>query len=109
MALEKIRRFVCAISAVAFLLATVLPQIGVDASMADIGPGMSAVPSGMTCAGCAIDLVKYGPASCAQSSCVGLAVIAETDPLLGSNHQTFFPLATIRPDELSFVPPTPPI
>ena len=109
MALEKIRRIVFIVAAVVLFFATVLPNISVNAGMADVGPGITAVSNSMKCADCAMDTMKFGSASCAQGSCIGLAVIAETDVNLDSSHQIFFQLATIRPDELSFAPPTPPI
>ena len=109
MALEKIRRIVFIVAAAILFFATVLPNLSVNAGMADMSPGMSAVSNSMTCADCAMDTMKFGSSSCAQGSCIGLAVIAETDVNLGSSHQVYFQLATIPPDELSFAPPTPPI
>ena len=106
MALEKIRRIVFIVAAVVLFFATVLPNIGVNVGMADMSPGITAVSNSMACADCAMDTMKFGSASCAQGSCIGLAV---TDLNLDSSHQIFFRLATIRPDELSFAPPTPPI
>lgn len=109
MALEKIRRIVFIVAAVVLFFATVLPNMGVNVGMADMSSGITAVSNSMTCADCTMDTMKFGSASCAQGSCIGLAVIAEPNLNLGPSHKIFFRLATIRPDELSFAPPTPPI
>lgn len=109
MALEKIRRFVCFTAALALLLVMVLPDIGVNAGMPDMDSSGISVSNSMMCPDCPTNMMKAGSTSCAQVSCVGLAAIAESDPLSGSNHQTFFQSATVRPDELSLAPPTPPI
>ena len=109
MALEKIRRFVFFIAALALLLVTVLPDIGANLSMPDMDSGVMSISNGMMCPGCPTNTVKAGSNSCAQVSCVGLAVIAETASLLGSYPQTFFQSATVRPDEIALAPPTPPI
>lgn len=109
MALEKIRRFACFIAALALLLVTVLPDIGVNASMPDMDSSVMSVSNGMMCPDCPANTMKAGSTSCTQGSCIGLAVIAGSDPLPDSNHQTFFPSATVRPDEIALTPPTPPI
>ena len=109
MALEEIRRFVFVIAALALLLVTILPDIGVDAGMPDMDSGVISVSNGMMCPDCPTNMMKAGSASCAQVSCVGLAVIAETALLLGSHSQTFFQSTTVRPDEIALAPPTPPI
>ncbi len=109
MALEKIRRFVFVIAAVVLFLSTVLPNIGVNVSMADMIPGAISVSNSMACPSCATDMMKFGSGNCLPGSCIGFAVIAQTDPLIGSNHQAFFELTTIRPEELTVPPPTPPI
>jgi len=109
MALEKIRRFACFIAALALLLMTVLPDIGVNASMPDVDSSEMSVSNGMMCPDCPTNAMKAGSTSCTQGSCIGLAMFAESDPLYGSNHQTFFQSVTVRPDEIALAPPTPPI
>ena len=109
MALEKIRRFVFVIAAVALFLVTVLPGFGVNVSMANMAPSATTVSNGMMCPDCPTNTMKAGPTSCTQGSCIGLAVISESGPLIGSNHQTFFQSATVRPGEIALAPPTPPI
>lgn len=109
MALEKIRRFVFFIAALALLLVAVLPDIDVNASPPDIDSSVMSVSNGMMCPDCPTNTMKAGSISCTQGSCIGLIVIAEADPLLGSNHQSFFQLVTVRPDEIALAPPTPPI
>ena len=109
MALERIRRFVFVIAALALLLVSVMPGIGANVSMPDMDSSVMSVSNGMMCPDCPTNMMKAGSASCAQVSCVGLAVIAETASLLGSYTQTFFQLATVRPDEVALAPPTPPI
>jgi hypothetical protein len=109
MAVEKIRHFVFIIAAVALFLATVLPSFGVNASMPDMDSSVVSVSNGMMCPDCPTNTMKAGSTSCAQVSCVGLALIAETASFFGSYPQTFFQLATIRPDEIALAPPTPPI
>ena len=109
MALEKIRRFVFSFAALALLLVTVLPDISVNASMPDMDSSGMSVSNGMMCPDCPTNTMKAGSTSCTQVSCIGLAVIVEIDTLEGSNHQTFFSSATVRPDEISLAPPTPPI
>jgi hypothetical protein len=109
MALEKIRCFACFIAALALLLVTVLPDIGVNASMPDMDSSEISVSNGMMCPDCPTNAMKAGSTSCTQGSCIGLAVIAGSDPLPDSNHQTFFQSATVWPDEVALTPPTPPI
>lgn len=109
MAVEKIRRFIFVTTALALLLVMILPDIGVNASMPDMDSGVMSVSNSMMCPDCPTNRMKAGPASCAQTSCVGLAVIAETALLFGSRPQTFFQPAIIHPDEIALAPPTPPI
>ena len=109
MALEKIRRFACFIAALALLLVTVLPDIGVNAGMPDMDSSVISASDGMMCPDCPTNMVKAGSTSCTQGSCIGLAVIAKTDTLEDSKHQSFFPSAAVRPDEITLAPPTPPI
>lgn len=109
MALEEIRRFVFVIAALALLLVTILPDIGVNAGTPDMDSGVMSVSNSMMCPDCPTNTMKAGSASCAQVSCVGLAVIAETALLFGSHPQTFFQSAAVRPDEIALAPPTPPI
>ncbi len=109
MATEKIRHFVFFIAALALLLVTALQDIGINASMADMDSSGMSVSNGMMCPDCPTNTMKAGSTNCAQVSCVGLAVIAETASLFGSYPQTFFLSATVRPDEFSLAPPTPPI
>ena len=109
MGLEKIRHFVFFIAALALLLVTVLPDIGVNVSMPDMDSNGTSVSNGMMCPDCPTKTMKAGSVSCAQVPCVGLAVIAETVSLFGTYPQRFFQLAAVRPDEIALAPPTPPI
>lgn len=109
MALEKIRRFACFMAALAFFLVTVLSDIGVNAGMPDMDSNAMSATSSMMCPDCPTKTMKAGSNSCTQGSCIGLAVIGESDSLPGSNHQTFFQSPTVRPDEIALAPPTPPI
>jgi hypothetical protein len=109
MVLEKIRHFVFSVAAVALLLVTVLPNVGVNAGMPDMDSSEMSVSNGMMCPDCPTNVMKAGSVSCTQGSCIGLAVIAESGPLFGSNHQTFFQATIVRPDEIALTPPTPPI
>ena len=108
MSLEKLRRFVFVIAAVAVFLATVLPNIGVSTVMAGPHPGAIIVSGNMTCPHCVA--VMISTAGCAQISCVGVAVIAESDLPAGVILLPVYALATAGwPDELSLAPSTPPI
>ena len=103
--MEKLRRLIFIIAAGLFILSTILPNTMVM-GMADMDS--STAVSAAMCPNCAPDMMKLG-ASCVQVSCIGLAIIDQPASLLGSHHQTFPLLAVIRPDEVSWAPPTPPI
>ena len=108
MSLEKLRRFVFVIAAVAVFLATVLPNIGASTGMAGPHPNAIAVSGNMACPYC--DTIKITTANCAQISCIGFAVIAESDLPSGVMLHPIYALATEGwPDEFSLAPSTPPI
>ena len=106
MVLEKLRHFAFTVAASIFLLSTMLPNIGIM-GMTDMSSGTPAV-TGTMCPHCDSNMMKLG-AGCAQVSCIGFAVIDKPATLVGSNHQTFPLLAVIPPNEVPWVPPTPPI
>jgi hypothetical protein len=109
MAFEKIRRFVFIAAAVALFLATVQPNIGMTASMPDMGSSVVSASDSMMCPDCPTKTVKFGSPSCVQGMCIGLAVIATNDLPFAADHQRFLQLATVPPDEIALAPPTPPI
>lgn len=109
MALEKIRRFVFALAAVAVFLATVLPGIGVSASMAGSpDTAVSAAMDGMNCPDCATS--QEGMAGCTQATCIGSAVMTEFDDFDVLAMRPHYVIAMVTwPDDFSSGPSTPPI
>ena len=108
MSLGNLRRFVFVIAAVAVLLATVLPNVGASAGTAGQHPNAIAVSGSMACPYC--DTIKISTTNCAQISCIGFAVIAESDlPALVMSHPIYALATTGWPDEFSLAPSTPPI
>jgi hypothetical protein len=109
MALEKMRRFVFVIAAVALFLATVMPGIGVNADMAASAPTVAmAAMDGMDCPDC--DTSPDNLVGCTQAICIGFAVMADGGYFDVPAPRPAYAIAAVaRPDDLKSAPSTPPI
>ena len=106
---ERLRRCIFIIAALALFLVTVLPSNVVNAGMADSLPSVVSVSAKMPCRDCNTNAMKASTTTCAQISCIGFAVIAESDLLVGAKQRTFFQPVAVQPNEISLAPSTPPI
>ena len=99
------------VAALALFLVTVLPNNVVSATMADPLSTVVSVSAKMSCSDCNtnINMMKADTSSCTQISCIGFAVIAESDLLAGTKQRTFFRSVAEQPNEISLAPSTPPI
>ena len=109
MALEKIRRFVCALAAVALLLANVMPSMDMNANPADSAPTMTmAAMVSMDCPAC--DTSRDNMAECMQATCIGFAVITDGGYFKASETRPVYTVAAVTwPDDFKSTPSTPPI
>jgi hypothetical protein len=109
MALEKMRRFVFIVAAVALFLATVMPSMGVSAKVASSAPTMTmAGMNGINCRGC--DTSRDNMVGCMQALCIGFAVIADGEHLdVSVTRPAYIIAAVARPDDVKSAPSTPPI
>jgi hypothetical protein len=109
MALEKMRRFVVVIAALALFLATAIPNFGVSASMADSPPSViAAAVDGMNCPD--LDSSQNKMAGCMQATCIGSAVIADDIHFEDLAAHPCYAIAVVAwPDDFTSAPPTPPI
>ncbi len=101
------RRFVCLLVAAALAIATVWMSGSMNAGMAGSHPAATAVADNMMCPDC--DTMKVAVSSCTQMSCVSSAVIDEGGAFIEVLGQAFFRVPVLVPDEMTLVPPTPPI
>lgn len=102
------RRFVFALAAVALLLATVMPGMGMKANPADVAPMTMAAMDGMDCPDC--DTSRDNMAGCMQATCIGFAVITDGGYFGASaTHPVYATAAVVRPDDFKSAQSTPPI
>ena len=107
MALEKLRRFVFALTAVALLLATVVPGMDMNANSAGSSPTMVGM-DGMNCPDC--DTSRDSMAGCVQATCLGFAVITDAGYFEASLTSPVYAIAAVAwPDDFKSAPSTPPI
>ena len=106
---ERLRRCIFMVAALALFLVTVLPNNVVSAGMADEHPAAVTVSAKMPCPDCNTNMMKASTTSCAQITCIGFAIIAESDLILGMPRGTFFQITAMQPDEVYLAPATPPI
>jgi hypothetical protein len=109
MPLEKIRRFMFALAAVALFLATVVPGMDMNANPAGSSPTMTMVGiDGMNCPDC--DTSRDNMVGCAQATCLGFAVISDGGYFEASLTRPVYSKAAVaRPDDFKSAPSTPPI
>jgi hypothetical protein len=109
MALEKIRRFVFALAAVALFLATVMPSVDASANAAASAPTMTmAAMDGMDCPD--RDTSRNTMVGCMQAMCIGFALIADDDLFdVLATHPAYAIASMAWPDDFESVPSTPPI
>ena len=106
MVLDKIRRFVFALAAVALLLATVMP--GMDASANPVGSTPTMTMDGMDCPDC--DTSQDNKAECMQATCIGFAVMTDGGYFKASATRPVYAIAAVAwPDDFESAPSTPPI
>lgn len=109
MALEKMRRFVFALAAVALFLATVMPGMDMNANSAGSSPTMTmAAMDGMDCPDC--DTSRDKMAGCVQATCIGFALITDGGYFEASVTRPVYAIAAVAwPDDFKSAPSTPPI
>jgi hypothetical protein len=109
MALEKMRRFVVIIAAVALFLATVMPGIDISANVAGSAPTVTmAAMDGMDCPDC--DTSRDNMVGCMQAICIGFAVMADGGYFDVSATRPAYAIAAVAwPDDFKSAPSTPPI
>lgn len=109
MSLEKLRRLVFVVVAVALFLATVMPSFGVSVGMAD-SPYTAAAASmdGMICPDC--DTSPDSMAGCTQATCIGSAVMTDDGYFSVLAMRPAYAFAAVAwPDDFISAPSTPPI
>ena len=106
---ERLRRCIFMVAALALFIVTVLPHNIVSAGMADPLSSVVSVSAKMPCPDCNTNMMKASTTSCAQITCIGFAIIAESDLILGIPRGTFFQITAMQPDEVYLAPATPPI
>lgn len=109
MALEKMRRFVFAVAAVALFLATVLPSMDISDSVAGSAPTVNmAAMDDMDCPDC--DASWDNMVGCMQGICIGFAVIADGGSFDTSTTRPAYAIAAVAwPEDFETAPSTPPI
>lgn len=109
MILERIRRFVFTVAAVALFLATVMPSMNVSVSMVSSAHMMTmAATDGMKCPDC--DTSRDNMVGCMQATCIGFAVIADGEYFGVSATRPAYAIAAVAwPDDFKSAPSTPPI
>jgi hypothetical protein len=109
MALEKMRRFVFIIAAVALFLATVMPSVDVSANMAASAPTVTmAAMDGMDCPDC--NTSRDNMVGCMQAICIGFAVMTDGEYFDVSATRPAYAIAAMAwPDDFKSAPSTPPI
>jgi hypothetical protein len=109
MTLERVRRFVFTVAAVALFLATVMPSIDVSANATDTAPTViMAAMDGIDCPDG--DTSRGNMVGCVQAICMGFAVIIDGECFDVSAMRPAYTVATIaRPDGFKSAPSTPPI
>jgi hypothetical protein len=109
MALDKMRRFVFALAAVALFLTTVMPGMDINVNAADSSPKMiMAAMDGMNCPDC--DTSQDKMAGCMQATCIGFAVVTEGGYFEATPARSVFAIAAVVwPDDFKSAPSTPPI
>ncbi len=109
MSFAKLRRCIFIIAALALFLVTVLPNNVVSAAMLDSTPAAVAMAAKMPCPNCNTNAMKASAPMCAQITCIGFAVITESDLLAGTKQRVFFQSVVLQPNEISLALSTPPI
>jgi hypothetical protein len=109
MALEKMRRFVFALAAVALFLATVMPGLDMNSNQADFAPTMAmATMDSMDCPEC--DKSRDNMVGCVQATCLGFAVITDGGYFKASAMRPVYAIAAVaQPDDFKSAPSTPPV
>ena len=109
MALEKLRRFVFMIAAVALFLATVMPSMDVSANAAAFAPAVTmAATDDMDCPD--RDTSRDNMIGCMQAICIGFAVITDGEYFDTSATRPAYAIAAVAwPDDFKSAPSTPPI
>ena len=97
------------VAALALFLVTVLPNNVVSTGMADEHPAAVTVSAKMPCPDCNTNMMKASTTACTQITCIGFAIIAESDLFLSMPRGTFFETTAMQPDEVFLAPATPPI
>ena len=107
--MEKIRRFVFIVAAVALFLATVMPSVDISANAASsVTMVTMAATDGMDCPGG--DTSRKTMVGCMQAICIGFAVIANGKHFDAPATRPAYILAAVAwPDDVKSAPSTPPI
>ena len=107
--MEKLRRFVFVLAAVALFLATAMPSNATSANLADSAPLITvAAMEGMDCPG--RDTSRNDMMGCMQATCIGFAVIADGVYVEASATRPAYAMAAVAwPKDFKSAPSTPPI
>ena len=107
--MEKIRRFVFIVAAVALFLATVMPSVDISANAASsVTMVTMAATDGMDCPGG--DTSRKTMVGCMQAICIGFAVITDGEYFDASTTRPAYAIAAVAlPADFKSALSTPPI